>query len=221
MNSLKLERVICGLALLALVSVGSGCNSMRGSGRIASESRSVKDFTSVELSGTGTLIIEQGDVESLSITTDDNLLEYLTADVVGSKLKLGTKELAQIRPSTGVTYKLLVKKLNAIGLAGGADLEVKGLLTDSLTVAVAGASDIRISGETHDQKIAISGAAKYNAENFKSKDAAITVTGAGSAVLAVSDRLNVHITGAGEVKYVGDPMVTQEVTGAGIVEKKS
>jgi hypothetical protein len=206
--------------VLALGLSGCGLNSTKGSGNIISEARSVQDFTSVELSGSGTIVIEQSDAESLTITTDDNLLPYLTSEVVGSRLKLGTKDGKNIDPSKDVTYKLLVKRLNGIVIAGGGDVDAKGLLTDSLSVDIAGAGDVRLSGETTEQKVSISGAGDYNAENFKSKNSSITITGAGDVLVAASDSLDVRIVGAGDVRYVGDPKVTKEIVGAGSVEKK-
>jgi hypothetical protein len=191
-----------------------------GSGNVISESRAVKNFDAVHLSGSGKLVIEQSDVESLTITADDNLLRDLTSEVEGHTLKLSTRDLTFIHPSQIVTYKLLVKDLNSINVSGGAAVDAKGLRTRSLDINVSGAGDIVISGETEKQSINISGAGKYRADGFKSKDASVNISGIGSAILAVSDRLDVHVSGAGEVEYIGDPMVTERVSGAGSVKRK-
>src|SRR6185436_4592669 len=172
--------------LLGLSAAGCGTlDAKHGSGNVISESRSVKDFTGIELSGSGKLIIEQSDVESLTISADDNLLPELTSEVHNSKLMLGTRDFININPTGFVTYKLLVKKLNSIGISGGAEIEAKGLRTDSLTVGVSGAGDITITGEADDQKISISGAGKYHASGLKTKKAEVNISGIGSALLAV------------------------------------
>ena len=210
-------------ALVLLLALGSGCGNLdarHGSGNVISESRTVKDFTGIELSGSGKLIIEQSDVESLTITADDNLLPDLTAEVRNSTLMLGTRDFININPTGLVTYKLLVKKLNSIGVSGGAEIDAKGLRTDSLKIGVSGAGDITITGEADDQKISISGAGKYHASGLKSKKAEVDISGIGSALLAVSDQLDVHVSGAGEVEYIGDPKVTEDVSGAGTVRRK-
>jgi hypothetical protein len=216
-----MKKISCAVVLLLALGC-AGCHAldaMNGSGNVISESRPVKDFTGIELSGSGKLLIEQSDVESLTIVADDNLLPELKAEVRDSRLILGTNDSIHINPTALVTYKLLVKRLNSIGVSGGAEIDVKGLRTDSLTVAVSGAGDITITGETDDQNISISGAGKYRADGFKSKKATVNISGIGSALLAVSDKLDVHVSGAGEVEYVGDPQVTQEVSGAGTVRK--
>jgi hypothetical protein len=92
--------------VLALGAAGCGAiDAKNGSGNVISESRSVTDFTGVELSGSGKLIIEQSDVESLTITADDNLLPDLTAEVRDSRLLLGTKKVTQDVSGAGTVRK--------------------------------------------------------------------------------------------------------------------
>lgn len=212
------------VAVFALAVGLTACGSLgatQGSGNVISESRTVKDFRAIQLSGSGKLVIEQSDVESLTITADDNLLRDLTSDVQGKTLLLGTREFTSINPSKIVTYKLLVKSLNSINVSGGAAVEAKGLLTDSLDINVSGAGDITISGRADKQSVNISGAGKYRADDFKTKTASVNISGIGSAIVAASDRLDVQVSGAGEVEYIGDPSVTEQISGAGSVKRKT
>lgn len=152
----------------------------------------------MDLSGSGKMIIEQSDVESLSITADDNLLPYLTSEVHGSRLSLSTKDF--IRPTGPVTYELLVKKLKSISISGGAQIDAKGLATDSLDVSVSGAGDITISGQTDKETVSISGAGKYRADDFKSKSATVDISGIGSAIFGgerPSERARLRRGGSG------------------------
>lgn len=212
---MRIAKCVLGLALfLCLVD----CSSTRGSGNIKTESRQVSGFSSVEVSGSAKLIVEQGAVESLSVTADDNLLQYLTSEVNGSKLTLGTKGNTSISPTAPITYTLSVKKLNEIGASGSVNVDAKGIQTDSLAVAVSGSANISISGQSPDQKIAISGSADYQAGNFNTKDTSISISGSAKAVVAVSDRLDVKVSGSGDVRYIGKPEVTKDISGAGSVE---
>ena len=211
--------VKCVLVLGLAWSVGAcfNLNSHRGSGTIETEARTVNGFTGVELSGSGKLIVEQGDTESLTITADDNLLQYLTSDVQNSKLMLATKGMISLEPTAPITYRLTVKRLNTIGVSGSVIAEASGIRTDSLTIAVNGSADISISGEADSQKIAVSGTADYKADNFKTKDTSISISGSGKAVIAASNQLDVQIAGTGDVKYIGNPQITQSISGAGSV----
>ena len=215
---MKMAKSVLAAALACLVGACFNGSSIKGSGTIKSESRSVSDFTGIEVSGNAKLIVEQGEREDLAIAADDNLLQYLTSDVEGSTLKLGTKGPTIIQPTAPITYTLSVKHLKTLGASGSVIVDAKGIRTDSLTVAVSGTGDISISGEADAQKIAVSGTADYKAEGFKTKDTSISISGSGKAVIAVSNRLDVEVSGAGDVRYIGDPTVTKNISGSGSVE---
>jgi Putative auto-transporter adhesin, head GIN domain len=214
-------KIVKSALVLALVCLVAGCSSdatTQGSGNIKTESRSVSDFTGVEVSGNAKLVVEQGDREDLAITADDNLLQYLTSDVEKSKLMLATKGLVSLQPTAPITYTLTVKHLNVLGVSGSVIVDARGIRTDSLTVAISGSGDITISGEADAQKIAVSGTADYKAESFNTKDTSISISGSGKAVVAASNLLDVQVSGSGDVKYIGSPKVTKGISGAGTVE---
>jgi hypothetical protein len=56
------------LALLAVGSVVTACWATAGSGQLATQSRQVSGFTSVELTGVGELSIDQTGTESLTVS---------------------------------------------------------------------------------------------------------------------------------------------------------
>src|SRR5262245_33803264 len=100
----------------AFVWMVAGCNfdinfnnGIQGSGKRVSEPRNVSGFREVVLKGSGNLNIEVTGTESLTIEADDNLLPYLTSDVSGNRLTLGTKDNTNVSPSKEITYTLTVK----------------------------------------------------------------------------------------------------------------
>ena len=93
----------CGLPMRSV--------DVRGSGSSITESRSIAGFNEVELSSIGTLIIEQGDTESLEIEGEDNILKHLRSQINGSQLRLEDEELVNIHPTQDIIYRLKVKNL--------------------------------------------------------------------------------------------------------------
>src|SRR6476646_6158368 len=93
-----------------------GCmfDAIGGSGKIVTEPRTVSGFSGVSLSGSGQVIVEQTGSESLTVTTDDNLLPYIKTEVHGSTLELGTKDMTNVRPSNDIVFKLTVKNLDEL-----------------------------------------------------------------------------------------------------------
>jgi hypothetical protein len=87
MNRLSTFMVI----LFSVILNGCFGPSVSGSGRVMSETRNVSGFSNVSLKGSGRVVIEQGAAESLTVTSDDNLLKYVETEVRGSTLVLGQK----------------------------------------------------------------------------------------------------------------------------------
>lgn len=230
--------------LLACAIVLTACGlpvrftDVRGSGNVVTESRTVAGFNAVELSGIGTLIIDQGDKEALEITAEDNLMNYLRSDVSGSRLQLGVEELVNIHPTKDIVYRLTVKDLSQIESSGLGKVESKKLETDNLIIQISGAGrvsidnlkantlnleisglgDISANGSVKEQRVEISGAGNYNAPNLASETARVEISGTGNAILWVTDRLDLELSGAGKVHYYGSPVLNTDISGVGVVK---
>ncbi len=215
--------------IFALISVSIACTvtsgngdaeTVRGSGNIVTEEREVSDFTSISLQGWGELIIDQTGSESLSITGDDNFLPYIETEVRGRELIIRMQEDTTFTNITDLTYHVTVATLDNLELSGAGDVEMLHLDGESWSVNLSGAGNITVSGQVDTQTIVISGAGSYNAEDLSSQNASVEHSGAGMAVVQVSDTLDVNISGLGSVEYIGDPAVTQEITGLGTVNQR-
>src|SRR5262245_27179722 len=110
-------RMFLGLGLLALLVSACGLNLINGSGHVITESLAVSDFTEVDFSGFGELTLVQGESESLTIETDDNLLPYIKTTVSQGTLAIGFDEgptTPILRPTDSIRYQLTVKTLTAL-----------------------------------------------------------------------------------------------------------
>ena len=210
------------LLTLAWMVVTVSCNShgVHGSGNVVTESRSVSGFNSVKLKGTGQVLIDENGSESLTITADDNLMPYLTTEINGSQLVLGTKDNTSLNPSKDIIYKLAVKDLNAIEMGGLGSVDAKGIHTEKLKVVLGGSGNISTSGTADEQEIMLAGEGNYHGKDLQSKAASISIMGNGDAVLNASQKLDANIMGSGSIKYIGDPVVTQHILGSGSIQKQ-
>jgi hypothetical protein len=203
-----------------IFTVSCSSHGVRGSGNVVSESRPVSGFSSVKLKGTGQVMIEENGSESLTVTADDNLMSYLTTEVNGNQLVLGTKDNTNLNPSRDIIYKLAVKDLNAIEMGGVGSIEAKGIHTDRLKVVLGGSGSISTSGTADEQEITLAGQGDYRGKDLTSKTATINIMGNGDAVLNTSQKLDANIMGSGSIKYIGDPVVTQHILGSGSIQKQ-
>jgi hypothetical protein len=240
-----MKRHLVWLTLIVLItaslacatpSIPSGIRTIKGSGNVVTEERDVSGFDSVALLGFGRVIVTQGDEESLTVETDDNLMQYIETQVRGGTLELGfTEDDILLRPSDSIIFRLSVIDLTALDASGAGKFEIDELDADRLEVTLNGAGDIKIdslsatdlvvtvngagqvelAGQVKTQEISLNGLGNYVATDLESQTATVRVPGAGSVVIWVLDTLDVTINGAGSVEYYGSPAVTQDIGGVG------
>jgi hypothetical protein len=209
------------LVLLPLTGCGAlGGPRVRGSGVVKTEQRDVANFSSVALSGVGHVVVKQTGRESLSVRAEDNLLRLLETSVAGGTLSLGTAPGANIQPTKPIEYVIEVKSLAGLSLTGAGDMEASGVDGDRLTVSIAGAGNITVSGKARVLELSISGAGKYQGEQFQMQKATVKSSGAGNAIVNAGAELDVNVSGVGSVEYLGSPQVRQTITGVGTVKKR-
>ena len=230
--------------LLVLLFIGivavSGCigTTNSGSGHVINQTRNVSGFNQINLDDTGTLIITQGNTESLTVEAEDNVMPQIKTQVSNNQLNININR-ANVIPTKSVKYYLTVKNISSININGAgqiqssklntSDLTIKingagqgnltNLTANSLTLTIDGAGRMNISGTTNNQTINISGVGEYVADNLNSKTTSITINGAGKATVRVSVLLNAVINGAGQILYIGNPQVNQKINGTGNVKQ--
>ena len=208
------------LALLAVGSVVTACSATAGSGQLATQSRQVSGFTSVELTGVGELSIDQTGTESLTVSAEDNLLPLLTSEVEGDTLILGKKPNTRIVTTKPITYTLTMKDITGLAVSGSGTINAPKLTTDALRIEISGSGMITTAGNADDQSLEISGSGRYLADGLTSKATTAEISGSGTANLVASDALDVKISGSGTLTYSGNPQVTRTVSGSGRLIKK-
>ena len=212
------KTTIAFLAVLLLAGAGCRWGGIMGNGHIVTDPRQVTDFSEIEAGG-GFQIEWLNGPPSLSITTDQNLLQYIKSENVDHRLRIHSR--ANLWPTHHIN--LVVSSPNRAGakLTGAARLTANQLTGPSFAIQSTGAAKITIDGRVDDLVTEMTGASTLNAASLQTKTAEISSTGASHAELAVSDSLKVSITGAGKVIYSGNPPVVEKhVSGAGTIRHK-
>jgi hypothetical protein len=193
-NSARMNRLPTFIVILFSV-IANGClgPSVTGSGRVMSETRNVSGFSSVSLKGSGRVLIEQGGAESLTVTADENLLNYVETEVRGSTLVLGQKNGARLSPSRDIVFKVTLRKLDSLDLAGSGDVEARGVQSAKMKIDLSGSGEISAEGAADDLDISISGSGRLRSDSLKSRRTRVDISGSGSAVVASSETLDATI----------------------------
>jgi hypothetical protein len=238
-KTIMIIQIIAVMTLLVLSAVSCKwtIGLVRGSGNVEKEERDVSGIDEIDFSGMGNLIITQGEEESLVVEADDNILPLIETDVFGDTLSLGYKTGYNFIPTSNVRFYLTVIDLDKISLKGAGKIDCDNLETDELEFEISGAGDIDFtidaddlkvsssgagdmdfSGKVQSQDVDISGVGRYNSKELESKECTVTLSGAGSATVNVTEELDIKISGVGNVYYIGAPRIKQSISGLGKIE---
>jgi len=210
--------------LIALVAgcvvlvVGCHLPGVRGNGQIKTEERPITAFADLDAGGTFDIEWQNGS-PALRITTDENLLPHIEANVSRHTLHLRTRE--HVWPTHGI--KVVISSPTRTGgkITGAVKLTVKQLSGPTFALESKGAAEVSLDGNIDQLLIDMTGASQLAANGLQAKTAEISTTGAGDAEVAVTDTLKVVITGAGKVTYSGNPAtINKRITGAGSIHRK-
>jgi hypothetical protein len=214
--------------------------SVRGSGVVVSQTREVADFNSVEVNFPAELTIQQGDVTSLTVEAEDNILPQLATRVSGNTLYIENSQrdwVKRVNPTRPIKIHMTVRTLQQVDFPSAGTLRIETLQTDRLEVSISGAGTVSLSNLTaHDLTVNLSGAGNITASgsvdslnmdisgfggfqggDLASQTADITISGAGSATVWAKSNLSVEISGTGSVRYYGSPSIHRDVSGLGSV----
>lgn len=238
MNGERMKRAmaVIGIALIAGAVLAGGCDvgvdigKMEGSGTMLSRDHDVSGVDRVELSGSGILEITQGPEEALTVTTDDNLMPYLTTEVRGRTLhvRIFDRPGYSLQPTRTPRLELTVAGLTSIDTSGSFEVistgletprleidgsgscrvRMDGLRANEFVVDISGSGDLEVAGRADVQRVDISGSGSYRGADLESDDARVSISGSGFAQVWATDSLEVDVSGSGRVEYWGDPLVS-------------
>lgn len=209
---------ICAIALFV-----SGCDinldftGIQGSGVETTKSFDIDAFDQVRFSGSGEYNISCGEEQSVSVTIDDNLMEFVDLNVEDGKLKFNVTE--QYTSGMGLKVDITIPKLKGVEVNGAGTATIKNVSAEAFAIDVSGASTVVADGSANSLDLQASGACSLKLYELESKKCTVDMSGAGSAMVHVTEMLDAKISGVGSVKYKGEPEVKKDVSGIGSVSK--
>lgn len=245
------RRSLIRLALPALIGaaawlpMAAQAERVSGSGRVASELRTLPPFQGVALSGSMDLVVRQGGTQRVEVQVDDNLLPYLETEVSGSgadaRLQVRWKRGMSIHNARTARIDVTVPALTSLAASGSGDMTVEAFETPSLSIRVSGSSDTQLqklttadlqiaisgsgdvggAGKATKLKVSVSGSGDVRLREMKSDEVSVSIAGSGDASVHADKSLEVRIAGSGDVVYTGNAAtVNAKVAGSGSVNKR-
>jgi hypothetical protein len=208
------------------------------------ETREVSGFSNLDFRGMGKIELTQGDHEELVIEAMPEVRERIRTEVRNDTLVISYdsdwKDWTGIRFLEGdkVIFRLMMREINGIGIAGVGSLDSPLINTGTLTVSLSGPGSLTIgtvnasvlnlklsgvgsvdvAGETKDLSIELSGAGSVRASRLKAENASVRLSGVGSATIWAVTSLDASLSGAGVIEYYGSPQIHESRSGLGVLK---
>lgn len=201
----------------AACSTGVDFERVHGSGRIATEKRTVAGFDHISVAGGAEVVVKVTGTESLVVEAEDNLLEVLTVEVVDGELRLGVASHVNIEPTRPIVYQISAAKLDGVAISGSALIEAFSINTDRFDVSIAGSGRVVPFGTVTDLDVTIGGSGRFEGRDLLAQHGSVNVSGSGQALVNVSDDLDASVSGSGHIGYRGEPTIRSSLSGSGSI----
>jgi hypothetical protein len=222
--------------IVLVLPIMTGC--IQGSGEIREESRAWAPVRAIDVRGSEDIDLSHG-AGSIRVTTDDNLLRYVSTRIEGDTLII--EETTSIWPTDGIRVDVVLPTDPAeLSLSGsgslkwsgptpldsdGVALDISGsgslglsLTATTVDVSVSGSGSARLDGRAKQATVVVSGSGGVDAFDLDVESAEATVSGSGSIQLSVAAQLEANVSGSGSIVYRGTPTVDSRSSGSGSVE---
>lgn len=230
MNNLRISFAMGVVIVILLSTLGCGSDeisgtAISGSGNLVTQEIDYRDFTKIEVDHAFQAEISRADIYYVNIVMDDNLFDYLIADVTGDTLYIGLEPDTSYQNTTG-KVNITLPDLRHLKLRGASTAEVSGFVSDSsfqieisgasrlffqdveagdTQFNICGASVIELHGSASDALINISGVSTLLLGDFVIDNASILLSGTSSATINVTGRLDANLGGVSNLDYLGNP----------------
>lgn len=212
----------------------------QGSGTLVTREYDLTDLAELVIRSAFQAKISRADSFRVSVTIDDNLERYVKVEKRGTLLDVGIDGVVPIHRAT-LEVTITLPDLHSLDVSGASTVEMTGIVSPSrfdLTVSgaskvlgdleapgcklrVSGASTVTLKGQGGDADIEVSGASRARLEDLTLADARVKATGASSAHVTLSGRLDASASSASIITYGGNPTLgTISESGASSIQQR-
>lgn len=234
------------VALLALIT--SSCsaqwgNKIKGNGNIKTVERSTTDYDKIAISGFFDVDLVEGNEGDITITGEENLLDYIITEVEKGKLIIKIEKGVNLQPSkwkNAIRITVPVESIDGVSLSGSGDIVAKKTIkttnfetsmsgsgditlmieAQSISASMSGSGDIKLSGSTKDFEVSISGSGDIEAFDLDADYVEATVSGSANIDVTAHKSIKARVSGSGDINYKGNPgKVNTKSSGSGDISK--
>ncbi|MBJ7313143.1 head GIN domain-containing protein [Rugamonas sp. CCM 8940] len=199
--------------------------TVKGSGKMISQTRELGHFNAMALSTGGNVEIRLGNSESVTIEADDNILPLIETVVENGTLRIRPLQKAQHLDIRNLKLVVQARSLERVSMAGSGtinadrlqgeklqfdvggsgSINVAKLNSEAVTISIGGSGSMKAGGNTERLQVSIGGSGTVHTGQLAVRDAVINIGGSGQATVSAQKSLSLSVAGSGSIGYYGDP----------------
>jgi hypothetical protein len=221
---MKTVRIAALAALPLSVLLLIGCDGHDvDRGPMATQTRELEEFDSIDMEGAARLEITVGSAESVVVEAREEVIERVRTEVRGDTLHIRNKPkdwfIVDGRPR--VTIRISIPKLESLRLEGGNDVRLSGFDGGETRIRAEGAAHIKAKGRLEELTVHMAGAGHADLDELVADEATVTVDGVGSVYVHPKETLDATMNGVGAILYSGSPSeVNTRMNGLGTIGRR-
>lgn len=165
--------------------------------------------------------ITHSDTYKVTITSNDNLVDYIQIYKTGNTLQILLKPGISFQ-STSLKVEVTMPNLYGLDINGGAKGNVSGFSSShDFHITSAGGGVMSMVGVADDLVMEASGGSRLDLSNFHVNEANVVLSGGSLATIYLDGKLDATLSGGTHLTYTGNPtMGTINTSGGGTISKK-
>jgi Putative auto-transporter adhesin, head GIN domain len=223
---------------LLIVSLFS-CQYKSGSGDIVTETRKLKDFKKLNVSGGFEVEVKKGNAFNVSVEADDNIIGDIETIVENDQLKIFLENgfnyrdihmkifitapfLEKINSAASADIKLddEMDSDNAISLNASSGSSIKGaVIAPDISVDASSGAEVNVTGRTKNLDVQVSSGATVNAADLLSENTTAKTSSGATAKVHASVKLDAKASSGGSINYRGEANAVVKENSGGSITK--
>ncbi len=209
-------------------------NTIKGSGHMVTDTLSFTNFHSIHLITAGLVNVRLGSQQSVTMTVDDNIKQYIKVNVTDNRLVISNESNTNLS-DYNLIFEVTITDIEDFVTSSAGNIVGKNLFTadvvrlvtnsagnisldleaQQLYSMINSAGNISLSGNVSYHQSMINSAGNLNAFSLETDTTTISLNSAGNGQIFVNDLLNATLTSAGSLYYKGNPVIHSSVSSLG------
>jgi hypothetical protein len=229
------------IAILAVSLFACNPRSDRESDDFYEETVDIEGATRLKVNGAFNLFISQGDLESLRIEGNEDLVKKLKVNQRGEVLELSLKdEDVRLFGREGIEVHLTIAELSELEFEGAGNIQTRGsfevadfqiigngvgnieldLEADNVEADLNFVGNMILKGSADYFQLSNEGVGNIDASQFWAQKVDVNSSGIGAVSVHCEGELSLVVSGIGMVSYTGNPtVISEKISGIGKVNR--